>query len=163
MSSGSSVEDRSDAAVVREGFFGDYYEHLAEEDSRAYSPELLIARATKHRDVAQSRRPGNAVVEIAGEPERSVVYIVTDDMPFLVDSVNAELVRQNCAIRLVMHPLFVVNRDRESGELSRFPGSLPTWASPVAIPQHCQASPISWAMAITPPTWSHGLRSKLTA
>lgn len=37
MSSGSSVEDRSDAAVVREGFFGDYYEHLAEEDAQAYS------------------------------------------------------------------------------------------------------------------------------
>lgn len=118
MSSGSSVEDRSDATVVREGFFGDYYEHLAEEDSRAYSPELLIARATKHKDVAQSRRPGNAVVQIAAEPERNVVYIVTDDMPFLVDSVNAELVRQNCAIRLVMHPLFVVTRDRVSGELS---------------------------------------------
>lgn len=119
MSSGSSVEDRSDAAVVREGFFGDYYEHLAEEDSRAYSPELLMSRASHHRTVAQSRRPGNAVVEISAESDRSVVYIVTDDMPFLVDSVNAELVRQNCAIRLVMHPLFVVTRDRVSGELAK--------------------------------------------
>ena len=121
------MEDRSDAAVVREGFFGDYYEHLAEEDSRAYSAELLISRASNHRDVAQSRLPGNAVVEIAGEADRSVVYIVTDDMPFLVDSVNAELVRQNCAIRLVMHPLFVVTRDRVSGELrkiSRVPSNV---------------------------------------
>ncbi|BCW49072.1 hypothetical protein StoSoilB13_14140 [Arthrobacter sp. StoSoilB13] len=118
MSSGSSVEDRSDAAVVREGFFGDYYEHLAEEDSRAYAPELLIARASTHRKVAQSRRPGNAIVEIGVEADRNVVYIATDDMPFLVDSVNAELVRQNCAIRLVMHPLFVVTRDRVTGELS---------------------------------------------
>ena len=118
MSSGSSVEDRSDAAVVREGFFGDYYEHLAEEDSRAYAPELLISRASTHKKVAQSRRPGNAIVEIGVEADRNVVYIVTDDMPFLVDSVNAELVRQNCAIRLVMHPLFVVTRDRVSGELS---------------------------------------------
>ena len=38
-------------------------------------------------------------------------------MPFLVDSVNAELVRQNAPIHLVMHPLFVVTRNRESGEL----------------------------------------------
>ncbi|MFJ4229329.1 NAD-glutamate dehydrogenase, partial [Paenarthrobacter nicotinovorans] len=118
MSSGSSVEDRSDAAVVREGFFGDYYEHLAEEDAGAYSPELLISRATKHKAVAQSRRPGNALVEIGSESDRNVVYIVTDDMPFLVDSVNAELVRQNCAIRMVMHPLFVVTRDRVTGEMS---------------------------------------------
>lgn len=127
MSSGSSVEDRSDAAVVREGFFGDYYEHLAEEDSRVYAPELLISRASTHRKVAQSRRPGNAIVEIGVEADRNVVYIVTDDMPFLVDSVNAELVRQNCAIRLVMHPLFVVTRDRVSGELtgaSRVPSNI---------------------------------------
>lgn len=127
MSSGSSVEDRSDAAVVREGFFGDYYEHLAEEDAQAYSPELLISRATKHKAVAQSRRPGNALVEIGSESDRNVVYIVTDDMPFLVDSVNAELVRQNCAIRMVMHPLFVVTRDRVSGEMrsvSRVPSTV---------------------------------------
>ena len=38
-------------------------------------------------------------------------------MPFLVDSVNAELVRQNSAIHLVLHPLFVVTRNRETGEL----------------------------------------------
>ncbi|MFP3578279.1 NAD-glutamate dehydrogenase [Arthrobacter sp. SIMBA_036] len=127
MSSGSSVEDRSDAAVVREGFFGDYYEHLAEEDSRGYSPEQLISRATHHRQVAQSRRPGHALVQIDSEADRSVVYIVTDDMPFLVDSVNAELVRQGCAIRLVMHPLFVVSRDQASGELgsiSRVPSNV---------------------------------------
>ena len=42
------------------------------------------------------------------------MYIVTDDMPFLVDSVNAELVRQNSAIHLVLHPLFVVTRNRET-------------------------------------------------
>ncbi|MBN9128530.1 MAG: NAD-glutamate dehydrogenase [Paenarthrobacter ureafaciens] len=127
MSSGSSVEDRSDAAVVREGFFGDYYEHLAEEDSRGYSPEVLIARANKHKELASSRLPGNAVVEVVGEADRSVVYIVTDDMPFLVDSVNAELVRQNCAIRLVMHPLFVATRNRETGDLasvSRVPSNV---------------------------------------
>ncbi|MFJ4207177.1 NAD-glutamate dehydrogenase [Paenarthrobacter sp. NPDC089675] len=127
MSSGSSVEDRSDAAVVREGFYGDYYEHLAEEDARGYSSELLISRADKHKQIAASRKPGNAIVEIATEADRSVVYIVTDDMPFLVDSVNAELVRQNCAIRLVMHPLFVVTRDRVSGALvqaSRVPSNI---------------------------------------
>jgi glutamate dehydrogenase len=121
------VEDRSDAAVVREGFFGDYYEHLAEEDSRAYSSEVLVARANKHKELAASRLPGNAIVEVAAESDRSVVYIVTDDMPFLVDSVNAELVRQNCAIRLVMHPLFVATRNRETGELvsvSRVPSNV---------------------------------------
>ncbi|WP_306868805.1 NAD-glutamate dehydrogenase [Arthrobacter bambusae] len=118
MSSGSSVEDRSKPAVVREGFFGDYYEHLAEEDARGYAAEQLTSRAAAHREAGQSRKPGTANVKIANEGDRSILYIVTDDMPFLVDSVNAELVRQNCAIRLVMHPLFVVSRDRVTGDLS---------------------------------------------
>jgi len=40
----------------------------------------------------------------------SVVEIVTDDMPFLVDSVTAELSRQDRDIQLVAHPQFAVTR-----------------------------------------------------
>ena len=41
----------------------------------------------------------------------SVVEIVTDDMPFLVDSVTSELTREGRAIQLVAHPLFAATRD----------------------------------------------------
>ena len=117
MSSGSSVEDQPLAIGDREGFLGDYYQHLAEEDARSYSQDVLAARAETHRQVAAVRLPGQAKVSIVTEADSSVVYVVTDDMPFLVDSVNAELVRQNSAIHLVNHPLFVVTRQRESGQL----------------------------------------------
>jgi glutamate dehydrogenase len=43
----------------------------------------------------------------------SVVEIVTDDMPFLVDSVTSELTRQGRAIQLLAHPLFAVTRDAD--------------------------------------------------
>ncbi|HEX9086874.1 MAG TPA: NAD-glutamate dehydrogenase [Arthrobacter sp.] len=119
MSSGSSVEDQPVSIGAEEGYLRDYYEHLAEEDARAYPQELLAARAQTHRSTAATRFPGTANITISDEAERSVVYIVTDDMPFLVDSVNAELVRQKAPIHLVMHPLFVVTRNRESGELVR--------------------------------------------
>ena len=117
MSSGSSVEDQPLSIGDREGFFGDYYQHLAEEDARSYPQEVLAARAETHREVAAVRFPGQARVAVVNEEENSVVYVATDDMPFLVDSVNAELVRQNAAIHLVVHPLFVVTRNRETGEL----------------------------------------------
>ncbi|HYH76983.1 MAG TPA: NAD-glutamate dehydrogenase domain-containing protein, partial [Arthrobacter sp.] len=117
MSSGSSVEDQHLAIGDREGFLADYYEHLAEEDARSYSQDVLAARAETHRQVAAVRLPGQAKISIVTEADSSVVYVVTDDMPFLVDSVNAELVRQNSAIHLVNHPLFVVTRNRESGQL----------------------------------------------
>lgn len=119
MSSGSSVEDQPVSIGAGEGYLRDYYEHIAGEDARAYPAELLAARAQTHRQTAAQRVPGNANITISDEADRSVVYIVTDDMPFLVDSVNAELVRQHAPIHLVMHPLFVVTRNRETGELVR--------------------------------------------
>ncbi|MFE8884899.1 NAD-glutamate dehydrogenase [Pseudarthrobacter enclensis] len=117
MSSGSSVEDQPLSVEGFEGFMGDYYQHLAEEDARTYPQDLLAARAGHHREVASERQPGQAKVAIHDEEDSSIVYVVTDDMPFLVDSVNAELVRQHAAIKLVMHPLFVVTRNRETGQL----------------------------------------------
>ena len=41
----------------------------------------------------------------------TVVQIVTDDMPFLVDSVTAELSTEGRGVHLVVHPQFVVRRD----------------------------------------------------
>ncbi|WP_411373726.1 NAD-glutamate dehydrogenase [Arthrobacter sp. MPF02] len=119
MSSGSSVEDQPLSTEGLEGFFGDYYQHLAEEDARSYPREVLVARADNHREVASVRRPGQAKTAIVDEEDSSVVYVVTDDMPFLVDSVNAELVRQHAAIKLVVHPLIVATRNKETGNLVR--------------------------------------------
>lgn len=42
---------------------------------------------------------------------RTVIEIVTDDMPFLVDSVMTEINRQGMAVHLVVHPVFGVRRD----------------------------------------------------
>lgn len=117
MSSGSSVEDQPLSIEGHEGFFRDYYQHLAEEDARSYPADMLTARAEAHRNVASVRKPGQASVSIVDEEDSSVVFVVTDDMPFLVDSVNAELVRQHAAIRMVVHPLFVATRNRESAAL----------------------------------------------
>ena len=51
----------------------------------------------------------------------SVIEIVNDDMPFLVDSVMAELTERGLAPRLVVHPILVVERDK-SGKLDGAPG-----------------------------------------
>ncbi|WP_104089498.1 NAD-glutamate dehydrogenase [Arthrobacter sp. GMC3] len=122
MSSSSSTTDSvqvpeqlsaGDLALI-----ADYYVHLAQEDAAAYAPAILNARALAHKRVAMDRAPGTIKVDVLDERDASVVYIVTDDMPFLVDSVSAELVHQNLAIRLVTHPMFVVSRDRKSHTLT---------------------------------------------
>ena len=48
----------------------------------------------------------------------SVLEIVNDDMPFLVNSVMAELTERGLDVRLVVHPVFAVERDA-AGRLHR--------------------------------------------
>ncbi|WP_104126591.1 NAD-glutamate dehydrogenase [Cryobacterium sp. Y57] len=125
--SGPSPSDLSPSGPTLETFIVDYYEHLTDEDAAAYTRELLEARARAHWRVAQRRVPKTAAVEIHNESGRSVVYIVTDDMPFLVDSVTAELVRQHSAIHLVVHPLLIVARSKSTNDLvdiNRIPASV---------------------------------------
>ncbi|TFB46979.1 NAD-glutamate dehydrogenase [Cryobacterium tagatosivorans] len=127
MSSESTRTGQSPTGTELEAFIADYYEHLAGEDAQAYDVNVLRARAGYHWQVARNRRPKTANVEIRNESGRSVVYIVTDDMPFLVDSVNAELVRQHSAIHLVVHPLLAVTRNRVTNDLievNRMPSSV---------------------------------------
>jgi glutamate dehydrogenase len=49
----------------------------------------------------------------------SVLEIINDDMPFLVDSVMTELTGRGVDIRLVVHPIFAVERDA-AGKLVAF-------------------------------------------
>jgi glutamate dehydrogenase len=118
MSSGSRTTDQSNSDTSREDFVEHYFEHLAREDAVGYQPTDLRQRAFAHRDLAETREPGTAAVSVMDQGTSSIVMIVTDDMPFLVDSVTAELVRQDAAIQLVVHPTFLAVREDESYALT---------------------------------------------
>ena len=119
MSSGSSIADLFSSDTSLDEFIGNYYEHLAREDAQAYPPSVLRERAQKHMELALTRSEGTAAVDVVDQGDTSVVLIVTDDMPFLVDSVTAEIVRRNAAIRLAVHPIFLATRDPRTGELQQ--------------------------------------------
>ncbi|MCC9203602.1 NAD-glutamate dehydrogenase [Arthrobacter sp. zg-Y769] len=119
MSSGSRIADLFSSDTSLDEFIGNYYEHLAREDAQGYAPPVLRERAQKHMELALSRAEGTAAVEIVDQGDTSIILIVTDDMPFLVDSVTAEVVRRNAAIRLVVHPIFLATREPRTGELQQ--------------------------------------------
>jgi glutamate dehydrogenase len=110
---GSSSGEPPDA------FLAAYYRHVAAEDILARDPSQLSDFAFGHRRFAAERPTGSTLVrvytstsEAEGWPApRSLVQIITDDMPFLVTSVTAELARQGRAIHLVIHPQLHVRRD----------------------------------------------------
>ncbi|MGI8717909.1 MAG: NAD-glutamate dehydrogenase [Lapillicoccus sp.] len=101
-----------------EPFLRRYYRHVETEDLLARPPEDLLGAALSHEDLARRRPVGtanvavlNPAVEAQGwSSGHTVVQIVTDDMPFLVDSVTAALSRPDRTIHLVVHPQLVVRR-----------------------------------------------------
>ena len=118
MSTGSRTPDQFIADILSPDFVETYYGHLAPEDAAAYPPEELPARVEAHLRVGLTRGPGEAVVRVEPSGANAVAYVVTDDMPFLVDSVAAEIVRQKHGINLVVHPILVATRSRETHELT---------------------------------------------
>jgi glutamate dehydrogenase len=77
-----------------------------------HDPAELAGLAIGHLRLAEVRPPGSATVDAHGLADgRAVVRIVTDDMPFLVDSVTAEVVRQGVDLAHIVHPVVVVRRD----------------------------------------------------
>jgi glutamate dehydrogenase len=97
-----------------------YVRHVAREDVDTRSPADLHGALASHLDLAEHRPQGTARVRVVTPTSseegwsaagRSVVEIVVDDMPYLVDSVTMELGRQRRDVHLVIHPVFDVVRD----------------------------------------------------
>jgi glutamate dehydrogenase len=113
--SGDAVDD----AVVGDvhSYLRAYYRHVALEDLAQAGPRRLAAVATEQARFAAHRPQGRALVKVrrgqaaACAPARDVVDIVTDDMPFLVDSVRVELGRHGASTLMVVHPQLRVRRD----------------------------------------------------
>ncbi|WP_326690006.1 MULTISPECIES: NAD-glutamate dehydrogenase [unclassified Streptomyces] len=96
-----------------------YYLHTAPEDLADRDPVDILGAALAHYRLAQDRPQGTANVRVYSPSidengwsnTHTVVEVVTDDMPFLVDSVTNELTRQGRGIHAVIHPQMVVRRD----------------------------------------------------
>ncbi|MEU2874245.1 NAD-glutamate dehydrogenase [Streptomyces olivoreticuli] len=100
-------------------FLQRYYLHTAPEDLSGRDPVDVFGAALSHYRLAENRPQGTANVRVHTPTveengwtcSHSVVEVVTDDMPFLVDSVTNELSRQGRGIHVVIHPQVVVRRD----------------------------------------------------
>jgi glutamate dehydrogenase len=114
---GALAPEGSAAVGDLPGFLGAYYRLVATEDLVPAGPRRLAAVAAWHASLGASRPEGRAAVQVRDSGEASltgagtVVDIVTDDMPYLVDSVTMELNRHAANIRLIVHPLMTAHRD----------------------------------------------------
>ena len=81
----------------------------------------FIAEKPKRRHKIR-RPPHGRKRQARALAESSVVEILNDDMPFLVDSVLGELQARGLAVRLLLHPIFKTQRDK-AGRLQTISGT----------------------------------------
>src|SRR5215218_10156890 len=105
-----------------------------------HDPGELAELALGHLALAEVRPQGSATVDVQRLPDgRAITRIVTDDMPFLVDSVTAEVVRQGIGLRHVVHPVVVVRRDLTGRILAFCDSPSPDGCGPDALTESWMA------------------------
>ena len=127
-------------------YFRLYYRHVAPEDLVGRDPARVASVALEHARLGVRRPQGRALVRVRGEravagaqglePGGTLIDIVTDDMPFLVDSVSMELSRHDLGINLMIHPQLRVRRDI-TGALREVCGQVD--GHPGASDEQCEA------------------------
>ncbi|WP_244787208.1 NAD-glutamate dehydrogenase [Cupriavidus pauculus] len=115
-----------------------YYDLTDAEDLLARDVADLYGAVMAHWQTAQKFVPGTARVRVYNpnleehgwHSDHTIVEIVNDDMPFLVDSVTMEVNRHGLTLHSAIHPVFRVCRDARGGiESIDLGGSEPGTAS----------------------------------
>ena len=117
------------AALVRErvsggdldlvlAFVTGYYAGVSPDDLAERNPDDLYGAAAAHLNLARRRAPGTPKVRVYNprieqhgwQSTHTIVEIVADDMPFLVDSVRMVVNRHGYTSHLVVHPVMRFRR-----------------------------------------------------
>ena len=108
-----------DRAAQAEEFARQYFAWIPREDLEGRSPIDLYGAAMSHFGFAYQRSPGEAKVRVYNplfeehgwQSTHTALEVVTDDMPFLVDSTRMEVNTRGYSIHLMLHPIMKVRRD----------------------------------------------------
>ena len=109
---GLGGEEAGDVALLAARMFED----AVPEDLRAYSDAELGGLARSALGFLEQRTPGRSKVRVAqpqdhiGRGAVTIIEMVNDDMPFIVDSSLALLTERGYEILLVLHPIISVRR-----------------------------------------------------
>ena len=109
----------TDRVAPCESFIRQFYHWVPAVDLSDRSEIDLYGAAISEWNLAQRRAPGETKVNVYNpdfeqngwQSPHTVIEIISDDMPFIVDSVTMELGRQGYGIDLVIHPVVRVLRD----------------------------------------------------
>ena len=102
-----------------------YLHGVAAEDLLAYSANDVVGIVLSHWQFGYKRHRGQRLLRVYNprqdehgwQSSRTIIDIVTDDTPFLVDSLSIELNRIGLTVHLLVHPVLKINR-HEQGHIT---------------------------------------------
>ena len=105
-------------AAAAEAFARKFYANTPPDDLRGSSPADLVGASQSIRRLMQQRALGETPIRVYNPRQQSdgwtsphtIIEIINDDMPFLVDSATAALSRLHMEVQLVIHPILAVKR-----------------------------------------------------
>ena len=112
------VLDAAERATA-ERVVAQFYEYVPPSDIAERTPRDLCGAALSLWRFAERRPPGRAKIRVYNpdpaadgwSSPHTIVEIVNDDMPFLVDSVGLAINSSGRVVHLVIHPIMTVARD----------------------------------------------------
>jgi len=101
-----------------ENFARECFRQLDTDDLAERTSEDLAGALLSHWQFGATRSPGGpkvrvlspTVAEHGWASRHTVIEIINDDMPFLVDSTSSEINRQGLTLHLIVHPIYRVER-----------------------------------------------------
>jgi len=105
--------------ATAERVVAEFYKHVPPADIAERSPKDLWGAALSLWRFSERRRPDQAKIRVYNpdpaadgwSSPHTIVEIVNDDMPFLVDSISLAINASGRVVHLVIHPILTVTRD----------------------------------------------------
>ncbi len=120
---------KSTEAAEIKAFSEQFYARVSHEDINETSPENLYGAALSLWKFAAQRSVGEAKLRVYNpameehgwKSPHTIVEIIADDLPFLVDSITGNLNHWDSRVHLVIHPVIRLCRDDEGRRLELLP------------------------------------------
>lgn len=118
-----TLENAGAAAPVLADYVSAYFQNTDPDELQQRGSATLLALAAAHwrlLDAAPDKLGGRirvfnpTLAEDGFDSEHTVIQIVNDDMPFLVDSVTMAINRSGRMVHWIVHPLLAVERDAKA-------------------------------------------------
>ncbi len=120
-----------DRLAMFESYARECLRQLDADDLADRSAEDQCGGLLSHWQFGATRAPGKpkaralspTVAEHGWASRHTVIEVVNDDMPFLVDSTSVEINRQGLTLHLIVHPIFAVERSADGTLTAVAPGT----------------------------------------